>query len=162
MRSLIKITLSILFFGAFSGPEAHAVFLSQITSDLSNRYYKLSLVVDEKNLIKAIQSFSSRKNRTKTYASNVLGDKVTLVKSMGIDLVTLRCIDFRPDKGCKIEIEYPYNITYGNFDKFYAYLVQKNGQWVLTNDRGQVFTKMFLKAKKFLGMLVGIKKIFIQ
>jgi hypothetical protein len=134
--------------------------LSKITSDLGGRYYNLSLVVDENNLIQAIKSFSSRKNRTRTYGGAVLRDRITLVKTLGMELVTLRCLNFSPSNGCKIEIEYPYNITYGNFKKFYAYLKKIDGKWALTNERGQVFKSMHLKSKKILGLLVGIKRIF--
>lgn len=140
--------------------DAGESFLSLISSDYDKeKTYSLLVDTNEKNEITAIKTRNNLKKKTKTYPPEILGDEITLVKAAGISLVTLRCHNFNPKRGCPITIEYPYNIAFGNFKKFQA-LIKKNkkGQWGLYTREGQ-FKKLHLVAKKALGLLIGIKRI---
>ena len=78
---------------------------------------------------------------------------------MGVSLVTLRCHNFHPQKGCPITIEYPYNIAFGNFKKFHAEIKKDTtGRWALYAGQRR-FERLHLVAKKALGILIGIKRI---
>lgn len=134
------------------------VFLAKISTDLTSKTYDLNVITNEQNQIQAIQTKNNKKNKIKTYKTDVLSRPIVLVKTMGIELVSLQCKGFNHENGCEIEIEYPYNLTYGKFKNFHAKLEKKDGAWVLTKD-GNIFKKMHLKAKKLIGILVGVKRI---
>jgi hypothetical protein len=132
--------------------------LAVISSDYVSKTYDLSLVINELEIIQNIRVKNNKKNRTKIYSLEKLKDSITLVKAAGIRLVTLTCHNFDPKAGCDLEIEYPYNITYGKFKKFHAKLKRNGNEWGLYRDNKR-FTTMKLVAKKFLGLLIGIKRI---
>lgn len=136
------------------------IVLSTITSDFKKDYfYELSINVDKSGKIQSIQSTKKPHNTHKVYPTELLNKEITLVKSIGISLVTLKCIGFTPTHGCDIEISYPYNISYGNFDSFAAQLRKVGGKWGLYSSKGEAFNNMQLVSKKMLGLLVGIKRI---
>jgi len=139
--------------------EFERVFLARISTDYINKTYDLFIDLNGHKLISAIATRNNKKNKIKKYPVSVLGKPITLVKAIGITLVSLSCTHFSTSKGCDITIEYPYNITYGHFKKFKAKLKKVNSKWVLTDIHGKIFNHLSLKAKKALGLLIGIKKI---
>ena len=119
------------------------------------------IALNDRKLISAIKTRNNKKNKIKTYSVSVLDKPITLVKAVGVTLVSLSCKNFATNRGCDIEIEYPSNITLGAFKKFHAKLQRVDGKWALTKD-GKPFTKMFLVARKLMGLLIGIKRIDVQ
>ena len=132
---------------------------------LSNDYRKgtrdLMVVTDAKHQIVSIQIRNNRKKRTKTYPASKLNEKIPLAKTAGVTLVELQCLNFDPQKGCLVQIEYPYNITYASFRRFRAELKLKNGQWGFYQGERR-FVGIHMIAKKWLGILVGIKEIQLR
>lgn len=136
-------------------------FLAKISSDYVSKTYNLAVLLNDKGEIAGIRTKNNKKNKIKTYGVDVLNKKITLVKALGVSLITLKCHEFHPEKGCRIDIEYPYNLTYGKFKNFNARILKKNDKWGLyVGDRK--FTQMKLVAKKLLGLLVGIKSIEVH
>ena len=144
---------------SFAPQSAKDVVLANITSDYVSKTYQLSLRVNEQELITAILTKSSKKNKLKVYPINVLNKPITLVKALSVELVTLKCINFNTSRGCDIIIDYPRNITLGIFRSFHAKLLKYNGKWQLQDQTGNRFTKLHLQSKTLLGILVGIKRI---
>ncbi len=138
--------------------QAKEILLTVITSNYTNRTYNLSIATDDKDEIVSIISKNNKKNKTKIYNHSLLSKEITLVKTLGISLVTLRCVDFDPQAGCRIKIHYPKNILLANFKDFDSRLRKVNGEWGLYIG-SRKFTKLNLIAKKILGALVGIKRI---
>ncbi len=133
-------------------------FLAQITSGLGPKSYNLIVETDDQNRIIAIKTRRRPGDKVKVYPAAILENPVPLAKSVGIVLVDLTCKPFDPQKGCPIEIRYPYNITVAAFKRFQAKLAFTKGKWQITaNDKA--FTKMHLVARKFIGILIGVKKI---
>jgi hypothetical protein len=140
-------------------PEFRDIFLANINTDHIKKSYDLSIRLNQQRLITAILTKNVKKNKLKIYPVNVLGKPIVLVKAVGIELVTLACTNFATSRGCDITIEYPYNVATGNFKKFHAKLVYQNHLWQLQETNGKRFTRLHLKAKKILGVLIGIKRI---
>lgn len=135
------------------------IVLASITSDYTDKKYELSLDVDQKNDIQLIKTYSAHNNKFKEYALDVLMNRITLVKAAGIQLITLRCIEFKPESGCKLEIYYPSNLAVANFSEYYAKLVRTKDSWELQTEEGFKINRLHLIAKKAIGLLVGIKRI---
>lgn len=138
-----------------------SIYLASITSDYSDKKYELSLEVDTDNRIVKIKTYNVNKNKFREYGLDVLKDRIALVKAAGIELITLRCLDFNPDLGCRLEIHYPQNIAVANFGEFYAKLVRTKDSWEIQTEEGLKFERLHLIAKKAIGLLVGIKRIEI-
>ncbi len=136
--------------------------LATISSDYKPKDTRdLMVDTDAKGLITSIKIRNNRKNRIKTYPVEKLRSKIPLVKTAGITLVELQCLDFRPEQGCQVQIEYPYNITYASFRRFRAQLKLKDGKWgFYQGDRR--FTNIHMIANKLLGLLVGIREIQLR
>jgi hypothetical protein len=117
--------------------------------------------VNQKNEIVAIKTRNNKKNKIKVYPIEKLKTRISLVKTLGVTLVGLRCQDFDKTKGCSIEIEYPSNIMAGSFKTFKAKLERQDDVWILTENQKH-FTQMHLVAKKMMGLLIGIKKIDLR
>lgn len=137
---------------------AKEILLATISSDYTSKTYGLSVNVNAKNKIESIVSKNNKKNSSKIYMPSVLDKEITLVKTVGIPLVTLLCKNFDAEAGCPIKINYPKNIAIANFDDFHARLRKVDGIWGLYSNNRK-FTKMNLVAKKIMGALVGVKKI---
>lgn len=148
----------IAFFLFATNLLAKDILLATISSDYAAKTYGLSIRVNKNNEIESIVSKNNKKNKSKVYHSSVLNNEITLVKTLGIPLVTLKCSDFDSEAGCPITINYPKNIAIANFDNFHARLRKVKGKWGLYVDNKK-FTKMNLIAKKVLGALVGVDKI---
>ena len=134
---------------------------------ISNDYtpektYDLILDVKINGHIKGIKTRNNKKNKVKFYPPKVLDKSMTLLKAAGIKLITLKCQNFKPNKGCSIIIEYPTNIALGKFKKFHAQIKMKDGQWGMYSTSEQKFRRMHLVSKKLLGLITGIKKIEIH
>ena len=84
------------------------VFITLLKTDYVKKSYKLFVKVNAENEIQAIKVFNTLKKKSKIYSKQVLREKITLVKALGISLVTLFCRDFSPKEGCELEIEYPW------------------------------------------------------
>lgn len=133
--------------------------LAIIKSSYINKTYTLKLGVDKSNSIENFQVTNNKKQRTKIYPKEILNRPIVLVKTLGIKLVGLRCLNFNKNEGCNIEIEYPHNLTYGRFKIFQAKLKKdKSGIWRLYA-YGDAFNNLELVPKKGLGILIGIKSI---
>lgn len=134
------------------------IYLATISTDYVKKTYDLLLDLNERKLISGIKTRNNKKNKIKSYPVSVLGKPITLVKAAGITLVGLSCKNFATSRGCDIEIEYPSNLTIGQFKVFHAKLEKRESQWVLTH-QNKAFSKLHLKSRKFLGLLIGIKKV---
>ncbi len=163
-NSMTRYTLVILLI-LITSPQSQSreepakpIFLARISSDYIKKTYDLLIDLNQSKLISGIKTRNNKKNKIKNYPVNVLNKPITLVKAAGITLVSLSCKNFGTNRGCDIEIEYPSNLTIGQFKIFKAKLEQIDSQWKLTH-RGIPFTKLHLESKKFLGLLIGIKKI---
>tara|TARA_R110002072_G_scaffold64203_6_gene159790 strand:- start:635 stop:1132 length:498 start_codon:yes stop_codon:yes gene_type:complete len=152
-----------LFFLIFLSQQSIAVdtrdiFLANISSDIMDKTYDLLVSVDNKKEVISIKTRNNKKNKIKIYKTAVLNKPITLVKTLGITLISLSCNQFNKATGCNIVIEYPYNITYGKFRKFHCKLVKDDGEWKLVAGK-KAFSKLHLKANKVVGLLVGIKQL---
>lgn len=167
---MLILTLLIIFF--FPSPHILAassekksnttdIYLATISTDYIKKSYDLMISLNDRKLISAIKTRNNKKNKIKTYPVSVLNKPITLVKAVGVTLVSLACNNFGTNRGCDIKIEYPSNITLGRFKFFHAKLEKNNGQWRLTKD-GKPFSKMYLVAKKLMGLLIGIKRIEVR
>ncbi|CAM9866727.1 unnamed protein product [Chrysoparadoxa australica] len=134
------------------------IYLATITTDYINKSYDLMITLNDRFLIEAIKTKNNQKNRIKNYPVSVLGKPITLVKAVGVTLVSLSCTNFATSRGCDITIEYPANIAVGSFKNFHAKLEKVDGKWQLSH-QGKKFTKLHLVARKALGLLIGIKRI---
>ena len=134
------------------------IYLATISTDYVKKTYDLLLELNERQLISGIKTRNNKKNKIKSYPVSVLDKPITLVKAAGITLVGLACKNFATSRGCDIEIEYPSNLTIGRFKIFKAKLEKIENTWKLTH-QGVPFSKLHLKSKKFLGLLIGIKKL---
>lgn len=156
--------LFVLAIFLMAGPalsKSEDVFLATISTDYVKRSYDLMIALNDRKLIEAIKTRNNKKNKIKTYPVSVLDKPITLVKAVGVTLVSLTCNNFATNRGCDISIEYPSNLTLGKFKYFHAKLEKKDGKWTLTKN-GKPFTKMFLVARKLMGLLIGIKRIEVQ
>ena len=142
-------------------PAKREVFLMTISNDYKSRTYSLFIVVNRKNQIISMKTRNNHKKKTKTYGVDLLKTKIPLAKTAGITLVELQCLNFKADEGCQIQIEYPYNITYGSFNYFKATLKKYKSQWGFYSEN-RYFTRMHLIVKKILGIPVGIKEIKLE
>jgi hypothetical protein len=157
MRLLKIFTLSIMLFSSCS-LFAEDIVVATISSDYIKKTYTLMVSVNEQNEIESIKVRNNKKNKIKIYKTDVLHRPIILVKAAGIKIVTLKCNHFRKNTGCGIVIEYPSNIASGSFKKFTSTLEKRGEKWVLS-DGGNLYSRMHLKSKKFLGLLIGIKRI---
>ena len=135
------------------------IFLTKIATDYTSKTYDLIIELNPQKLISAIKTKNNKKNKIKKYPVKVLNAPITLVKAVGISLVSLTCSNFATSRGCDIIIEYPYNIAIGKYKKFHAKLLKVDNIWQLQDSNGNRFNHLFLKAKRALGILVGIKYI---
>ncbi|PIP95287.1 MAG: hypothetical protein COW00_18800 [Bdellovibrio sp. CG12_big_fil_rev_8_21_14_0_65_39_13] len=135
--------------------------LAVITSDYNDTKYDLELEVDQKNEVQKIKTRHVGKNSVKEYGLDVLNKKIVLVKAIGMELITLRCVEFKPKSGCDLEIKYPSNLAVANFGEFQAKLVRMEKTWELQSNNNIKFTEMRLIARKLANLLVGIKRIEI-
>lgn len=159
--SVRYLLLTFLVLGLSIELRAGDVFLSKISTDYVSKTYDLMVVINDKKLIGGIKTKNNKKNKVKNYPVSVLDKPITLVKAVGVSLVSLKCENFATSRGCDIIIEYPSNITVGSFKKFKAKLEKQNAKWVLTKN-GKAFTKMHLISRKVLGLLIGIKRIEVS
>ena len=162
MRFLISAFALLFSFHALraqESPETRVLhFIALISTDYAKKTYSLFIETNAKNEITSIKTRNNLKNKIKTYPADILHKEITLVKAVGISLVTLRCHDFNPLSGCPITIEYPSNVAFGHFKKFQAEIKKGDaGSWGLY--AGGQFTELRLMAKKALGLLIGIKRI---
>ncbi len=141
--------------------EETDIHLATISTDYISKTYDLTVTLNNRKLISAIKTKSSKKKHPKTYPVSVLSQPITLVKAVGVTIISLKCLNFATSKGCDIEIEYPSNITIGSFKTFKAKLEFIKGKWQLTHN-SKPFTKMHLISRKLLGLLIGIKRIEIH
>ena len=139
-------------------PPTQDIFLARISGDYNQRTYDLILEVNHKGFIKAIKTRSNKKNKIKRYSLEVFNKPIPLVKTAGIMLVSLKCLNFSISKGCDIHIEYPSNLSVGKFKHFKSKLTQVKGKWRLYSDN-KVFTKMHIISKTFLGLPIGVRQI---
>lgn len=146
---------------AKKAPENEDIYLATISTDYVKKSYDLMISLNPRKLISAIKTRNNKKNKVKVYPVSVLDKPITLVKAVGVTIVSLSCTNFATNRGCDISIEYPSNITLGRFKFFHAKLEKVNGKWHLTRD-GKPFTKMHLVARKLMGLLIGIKRIDVQ
>ncbi|MCP4913399.1 MAG: hypothetical protein GY909_09775 [Oligoflexia bacterium] len=158
-----RLSTLVLFFLVITAQFTHAnvtrdIFLAKISTDIMPKTYDLLVTVDEKKEVVAIKTRNNKKNKIKVYKTNVLDKPITLVKTLGITLISLKCSNFNKSTGCNIEIEYPYNVTYGKFRKFNCKLIKDDGEWKLSHGK-KSFSHLHLKANKVVGLLVGIKKL---
>lgn len=137
------------------------IYLATISTDYVQQSYELMITLNSRKLISAIKTRNTKKNKTKVYPVSVLDKPITLVKAVGVTLVSLSCNNFATHRGCDINIEYPSNLTLGKFKFFKAKLEKIEGKWVLTKD-GKPFSKMNLVARKLMGLLIGIKRIDVH
>ena len=134
------------------------VFLTLISTDYTTKTYTLFVQVDKDNIITSVKIRNNKKNKMKTYSNSKLNTKMTLVKALGVSIITLSCANFNPSNGCVIGIEYPSNLMFGKYKSFHALLKKTNNKWGLWAGATN-FTNMHLKSLKVIGLLVGIKKI---
>jgi len=114
--------------------------------------------LNDRKLIESIKTRNNEKNKLKVYPVKVLNNPITLVKALGVTLVSLKCTDFATNRGCNIDIEYPSNIAIGSFKIFKAKLSKVGGKWQLSHNNKK-FTQLHLIARKAFGILIGIKRI---
>lgn len=164
IKTTLLITLSIISFSlqAEKTPAEDKftdIFLARISTDYVSKTYDLSLRLNQHRLISAILVRNNKKNKLKVYPIEVLNKPIVLVKAVGVKLVTLACTNFVTSRGCHITIEYPSNLTIGRFKKFYSKLVYDKNRWQLKDSYNNTYNHLHLKAKKVLGVLIGIKKL---
>ncbi len=157
-RFFITSVLTILSFFPSTRAQEEDIHLATISTDYVTKTYDLVLTLNDRKLIDAIKTINNKKKKTKRYGIEVLGKPITLVKAVGVTLISLRCLNFTTSKGCDIEIEYPSNLTIGSFKTFNAKLERNENGWQLTH-KGAPFKKLHLVARKVLGLLIGIKRI---
>lgn len=136
-----------------------SISLSSITSDYTDKKYELSIEVDHDNKMTKIKTYNVNKNRFREYGLDVLNNRISLVKAAGIELISLRCLEFNPDTGCKLEISYPKNVAVANFGEFQAMLKRLDKSWEIQTLDGHRIDRLHLISKKLLGLLVGIERI---
>ncbi|MCR9205102.1 MAG: hypothetical protein NXH75_11020 [Halobacteriovoraceae bacterium] len=132
--------------------------MAKITTDYVSKSYDLMITLNDRQLIEAIKTKNNKKNRIKNYPVSVLNRPITLVKAVGVTLVSLSCTKFATSRGCDITIEYPSNLAIGSFKNFHAKLEKVEGKWQLSH-QGKKFSQLHLVARKALGILIGIKRI---
>jgi hypothetical protein len=141
--------------------ETKDIHLARISTDYVKKSYDLMVTINDRGLISAIKTRNNNKNKVKVYPIGVLDKPITLVKAVGVTLVSLTCNNFATNKGCDISIEYPSNLTVGRFKYFNAKLEKVSSKWQLTHN-GKPFQEMFLVARKIMGLLIGIKRIDVR
>ncbi len=125
-----------------------------------HKVYKLYVETDKKN---NIIGFKTRKNngKLKLYPLSVIKRKLVLMKALGKDLVFMRCHEFNAKHGCKMIIDYPYNIIANKFISVEIQLKKVKGIWkFLKNNRP--FKEMVLEKKDIFDFPIGIKRINFQ
>lgn len=137
------------------------IHLSTISTNYVDKTYSLIIGVDENNTIQYVKTINIKKNKVKIYKNHLLKNNLPLVKAAGVELVTLRCENFDPTKGCPISIRYPTNILVMAFKSFNAEIRKNNGEWGLYIG-AKKFTKMKLIAKKVFSLLIGVKRIDVS
>ena len=160
----MKVT-ALFFLVALLSSEAFAIdiFMVRISNDYEpEKTYDLILDVKRNGHIQGIKTRNNKKNKVKFYPPKVLNRPLTLLKSVGIKLITLECKGFQPDKGCDIVIEYPSSLLLGKFKKFHAKIRIKKGQWGMYSENDKKFRRMHFISKKSLGLVTGIKKIELK
>lgn len=135
------------------------IHLSTISTNYVDKTYSLLIGVDSKNTIQYVKTINNKKKKVKVYQNKLLKNNLPLVKAAGIELVTLRCDNFDPTKGCPISIRYPTNIIVMAFKSFKAEIKKDSaGNWGLYMGPKK-FSNMKLIARKVMGLLIGVKKI---
>lgn len=159
----MKFTVFLFFITSFAlqSEEINDIHLSLISSNFDSKTYGLFVGVNKNNKISYIKTINNKKNKVKIYPNNVLKKNLPLVKAAGIELVTLKCADFSPNKGCPITIRYPVNIVLMAFKSFKAEIKKVEGKWGLYVGPNK-FTRMHLVQRKVLGLLIGVKRIEVS
>ena len=153
--------LFIFFLWTFFSSQAFAIdiFILRISNDYQpDKTYDLILDVQSNGHIKRMKTRNNKKNKVKHHPPKVLDKPLTLLKAVGVKLITLECKGFKPDKGCDIIIEYPSNLVLGKFKKFHAKIKMNKGQWGMYSDKDQKFRRMHLVSKKALGLIIRHQK----
>ncbi|MFT6070001.1 MAG: hypothetical protein ACJAT2_002486 [Bacteriovoracaceae bacterium] len=163
----MKILICLLYLISFQlysteTPKIKDIHLSTISTNYVDKTYSLLIGVDENNTIQYVKTINNKKNKVKIYQNELLKNNLPLVKAAGVELVTLRCEEFDPSKGCPITIRYPINILVMAFKSFKAEIKKdSNGEWGLYMGPKR-FTKMKLIARKVLGLLIGVDRIEVS
>ena len=157
MKSLF-LALSLLISYTCSADE---VKISEARTDAAQGVTDLSIVTNSDGEIKSIKYLVST-GLSDVKAVTQLEEGMVIAKFNDQDVLTLKSSSFDPIEGGLIDVIYLTNAITGSKKKLSIELNRSTGNWALsTNDNAghQVFTHMFLKAKKVFGQVVGIDSI---
>ncbi|MBC7693471.1 MAG: hypothetical protein H7222_17025 [Methylotenera sp.] len=139
------------------------VQLIRVNSDAVEGDLDLKLILDEDSNGIALLFLSQAKPQR--FEAAQLVDGIVLLKKDSTNVVTIVSKNYEPAQGGDIEVVYLRNGISGNYGRFPAQVIRTGDQWaVYTNgpEGRKPFTRMFMKAKRALGQIVGIDSITVQ
>ena len=148
--------------------ETSEVQLLHVTTDAFDGFADIKLVLDiDRNIIAARQIKGSGE-RTDMGIEQLLNG-VVLFHQQGYDTVKVVSKDMKPDQGGTLDLIYladaMANGMKGSYKTFRIQLVREGSVWkVFVDDQGgrREIQGMFMKAKKFMGKVVGIQKVIVN
>lgn len=150
--------LSVSTAGAYADTTAP---LFTATSDAASGAIAIKLLVSDDGAAKSIL-YSAKGGPEKSFDLKNLATGIVLYETSRQQVAVLQGIHFDLTSGGPLTIDYLYNGLSGERRRFDLDLERTGGVWATEVDDSagrRVFTKLFLKAKIFLGQIVGIASI---
>lgn len=158
IRHLASISFAALLFAvsALGGEQP----LLRVTSDAVSGNVDISLILDQNSTITGFKYVSPLE--TQTFDIQGLSSGIVLLNDQGFDVVKLLAKDFDPRGGGAVGMVYLNNGLTGTYRTYPLELEREGQTWKLrVNDASgrREINRMFLKAKKFFGRIIGIDQI---
>ena len=165
MNTLFKLSFMTILLSLVSAAYGESQILTKIT--VSGESYTLNLIleVDDKKDIKEFKLIEYNKGKEvaiTAYKTEGTKDGIVLMKMSGRDVVKLQSDNFTEYQGGEIKLDFLYSGITGKRKKMIMDLSRDGDEWLLTVD-GEAANKLhFVKNKKALIGVIGVKRIEIK
>ena len=143
---------------------ATEVQILHVTSDAMPGFTDMKLSLDADFSIVSFRYITDR-GEIKEFNLADLDKGVVLYTSDGRDVIKLIAKSGSPSTGAALDLVYLSNGISGSYETFRMDLVRMGNSWALqVSDQAgrREFTSMFLKARKFLGKVIGIQSVTVK
>lgn len=142
-----------------------AVTLFTATSDAKPGTMTVQILVDASHNITHFRYLTSVSTVVETFDLANLKAGIVIYQEQGKDVAVLSSQDFLPGHGGHLSMRYISNAINNSHGTFEADLDRTGQDWkVSVNETAgrRYFTKMYLKAKKFFGSVVGVGSVTVN
>jgi len=143
-------------------------FLCSIHSSHTADYSKMHLKLDDKSDIKSFfrdvykskeKSGSPRYAKSVNYLIAKLKKGIVLKVQKETEVVSMSSDNFAAHNGGKITLKYLKSYLSKSYGTVSFTIDRLGDSWIAKDEDGNTFTKINMKAKKFFGKVIGIKKV---